>query len=252
MKILVPLFCLFLSLVTGIVSCAPKQVPVKRPPEVVWNDFWAKSSSFTNKQGFMIQTSVNYTAADQRNRMLANIWGLVDYPVRMDLSTGFGHTFGIWMEDHLRWEAYFPGENARYVHHDGSRGATILGYPTPLNLRETAMVLLGFFEGLVPAYYQRVESRNQMWKYYFDDHRIQNLVLNQDGILQSVSGDGWQVEFKGPERYNGVFYFSRLDMRISRDKEAVIRIRSVDLDRDWEREQLILDLPGDTRTIFLY
>ncbi len=244
---------LCLLLITVIVfSCAPKRVPVERPPEVVWQEFWAQSSSFQEDQEFYIQTSVNYSTPDQQRRVQAAIWGFAGYPVRMDISAGFGQTVSMWLEDELRWQAYNPGENTRYIHHDGSRGATLLGFPTPMDLRETSLVLLGDFRHLVPREYHRVESHENMWKYYFEDENITSVVLEQDGSLDRIEGVGWHVEFKGFEQENGLFYFSRLDMHLSEDKEAVIRIKSVDMDRTWDEKQMSLDPPGETRTIFLY
>lgn len=244
------ILCL-LVIIFFVASCAPKRVPVERPPEVAWQDFWAQSSSYQEDQAFYIQASVNYSTPEQQRRVQAAIWGFAGYPVRMDLSAGFGQIVSMWLEDELRWEAYNPGENTRYVHHDGSRGATLLGFPTPLDLRETSLVLLGDFQHLVPGEYNRVESYKNMWKYYFDDGDITSVVLDQDGRLDRVAGEGWHVEFKSFEQENGLFYFSRLDMHLSGDNEAVIRIKSVDMERTWDQKQMSLDPPGETRTIFL-
>ncbi|GEM_PF-2434424 len=251
MKFYYCILCL-LSVTFLVFSCAPKRVPVERPPEMVWQDFWAQSTSFQEDQEFYIQASVNYSTPDQQRRVQAMIWGFAGYPVRMDISAGFGQTVSMWLEDELRWEAYNPGENTRYIHHDGSRGATLLGFPTPMDLRETSLVLLGDFQHLVPREYHRVESHGNMWKYYFEDENITSVVLEQDGSLDRIEGNGWHVELKGFEQENGLFYFSRLDMHLSGGKEAVIRIRSVDMERTWDQKQMGLDPPGEARTIFLY
>ena len=250
MKFYCGILCLLLSTFL-VFSCAPKRIPVERPPEVVWQDFWEQSSSFQEDQEFYIQTSVNYSTPDQQRRVQAAIWGFAGYPVRMDISAGFGQTVSMWLEDELRWQAYNPGENTSYIHHDGSRGATLLGFPTPLDLRETSLVLLGDFQHLIPREYNRVESHGNMWKYYFEDEDLKSAVLDQDGNLDRVSGEGWHVEFKGVEQENGLFYFSRLDMHLFDDNEAIIRIKSVDMERSWDENQMSLDPPGEARTIFL-
>ena len=250
MKISYGLLCLLL-ITLFVFSCAPKRVPVERPPEVVWQDFWAQSSSYQEDQEFYIQASVNYSTPDQQRRVQAAIWGFAGYPVRMDISAGFGQTVSMWLEDELRWQAYNPGENTSYIHHDGSRGATLLGFPTPLDLRETSLVLLGDFQHLIPREYNRVESHGNMWKYYFEDEDLKSAVLDQDGNLDRVSGEGWHVEFKGVEQENGLFYFSRLDMHLFDDNEAIIRIKSVDMERSWDENQMSLDPPEEARTIFL-
>ncbi|WP_291321879.1 hypothetical protein [Desulfonatronospira sp.] len=244
--------CIFCCVLLLAAACAPKRPPVERPPGVVWEDFWSRTPSYQEDQPFFIRGSVNYSTSREQRRVQAVIWGFAGYPVRMDLSAGFGQTVSMWLEDKFRWEAYNPGENTRYVHHDGSRGATLLGFPTPMDLRQTSLVLLGDFQHLIPGRYNRVESRDNMWKYYFDNSNVTSVLLDQQGNLQWVAGDGWQVEFKGYEQENGLFYFSRLDMQLSGDREAVIRIQAVDMERDWDEKQMSLELPDDTRTIFLH
>ncbi len=244
--------CIVMASFLLVAACAPKEAPLERPPEVVWEDFWAQSTNYDQEESFMMQVSVNFYTQEESRRFQASLWGNTDYPVRMDLSAGFGQTFAMWLEDGLQWQAYFPRENTQYVHHDGSQGATMLGYPTPLNLQETSMVLLGSFQDLLPKEYHHVESRDHKWEYHFENHRVQKAVLNQEGKLQKVVGEEWEVKFQDPEMDGEHFYFSKLEMQLSRDKQAVIRIKSLDLDRDWDEGQLALELPEDSRTVLLY
>lgn len=246
------IFCLAVCVLILTASCAPKRMPVERPPEVVWGDFRAKTPEYVQGRGFIIRSSISFVTAESRNRFQASIWGFSGHPVRMDLSAGFGRIFSMWLEDELTWQAYFPDERTRYLHSDGSMGAALLGFPIPFNLHETALVLMGYFDVLIPGQYHHVEFENGKWKYHFEDERISSVVLNQAGNLKYVFGEGWRVEFDGLEQKNGLVYFSRLDMQLFDDNQATIRIRSIDLDQDWKPEQLELDLPENIQSVFLY
>ncbi len=234
------------------ISCAPKIIPVERPPQAVWNEFRSGMALFSPEQSFLISASVSYITPNQRNRIQSTLWGYMGYPVRMDLSAGLGQTVAMWREDEQLWEAYFPGENMKYVHWDGSVGASILGYPTPLDLRQTINVLLGAFEGLVPESYCEVKSYNGMWKYHFREHEVESLVLAWDGSVSSITGRGWTVELSAGREEDTFHYYSRIDMQLSQDERALIRIRSIRLDdQKWDEEQLELNIPPDAGVVNL-
>ncbi|WP_028574233.1 hypothetical protein [Desulfonatronovibrio hydrogenovorans] len=244
------LVCMLIFL--GLAGCAPKKIPLERPPETVWADFLSGISEIPPGQPFLINASVSYITPGQRNRIRSVLWGRINYPIRMDLSAGFGQTIAMWYEDDLVWQAYFPGENTTYVHHDGSLGASMLGYPSPLDLRATVMVLLGAFGELVPETYHRAIIYNGRWKYEVKDHLVQEVVLAQDGTVHSMAGQGWQVVL-GDRTENGEFsYYSRLDMELSDSDRALVRIRSVSFNGEgWEDDQLILETPPGAGVVYL-
>lgn len=243
---------LLLIMVSLAAGCAPKTIPVERPPEKVWSLFWSSMARFSPDQAFLINATVSYITPGQRNRIQSTIWGDMGYPIRMDLSAGLGQIIAMWYEDEQLWEAYFPGDNIKYVHFDGAAGASLLGYPTPLDLRQTTMVLLGAFEGLVPEVYHKVTRYDSGWKYYFKDQEVESLVLNQDGTVSSISGQGWTVELSAGREQDQFHYFSRIDMQLSDNEKALIRIRSISLEnRQWEREQLELSIPPEAGVVYL-
>ncbi len=243
------MFCLISTLVFG---CAPRKIPVEKPPEVIWNEFQSGMAEFSPDQSFLISASVSYITPGQRNRIQSSIWGFIGYPIRMDLSAGFGQTIAMWYEDDFLWEAYFPGENMKYVHHDGSIGASILGYPTPLDLKQTSKVLLGAFGDLVPDSFHEVQSYNGKWKYSFRGHEVENMVLARDGSVSSISGQGWKIELSSRKDEGLFHYYSRIDMQLSEDERALIRIRSVRLDDQiWDEDQLVLNIPPEAGVVYL-
>lgn len=243
------MFCLLLTLAPG---CAPKKPPADRPPQVVWNEFLSGMTEFFPERSFLISASVTYITPGQRNRVQSSLWGRIGYPVRMDLSAGFGQTIAMWHEDEQIWEAYFPRDNIKYVHHDGSMGASMLGYPTPLDLMQTTKVLLGDFRGLIPDSFHEVKDYNGMWKYYFKDQDVQSVVLTRDGSVSSIAGQGWKVELSSRKDEELFHYYSRIDMRLSENESALIRIRSIRLDHEqWEENQLELNVPPDAKVVYL-
>ena len=241
-----------LLLLSFVLSCAPRKVPLERPPDAIWNDFRSGLAEYGPDVYFLINASISYITPDQRSRVQSRLWGRTGYPIRMDLSAGFGQTIAMWHEDQDLWQAYFPGQNIKYVHHEGSAGASILGFPTPLNLQQTSMVLLGAFGDLIPDYFSQVRSHNGMWKYYFRDHEVTEVVLAGDGSVHSISGSAWKVEFSSRREEDGLAYYSRIDMFLSDEERAEVRIRSVSINLDqWQQEQLALNIPPDAGIVYL-
>lgn len=234
-------------------GCAPPQIPVERPPEVVWNKFTLDWERIAPDQSFLIRASISYDSPGRSHRVQSSLWGYTDYPIRMDLSAGFGQTIAMWHEDEQSWQAYFPGENTMYIHTDGSEGASILGYPTPFDLQQTVKILLGDFKEFIPEAYFKAETHDGGWKYYFREHQVENIVLDQDGSVSSVSGRGWKVEFSA-RKNEGLFpYYSRIDIQLSERQRALVRIKSVELGgQQWDEKQLELKIPPEADTVHLY
>lgn len=240
------------GLTAFIFGCAPVQISVERPPEVVWNTFRLDSERIYPDQSFLIRASISYDSPGRSHRIQSSLWGYMHYPIRMDLSAGFGQTIAMWHEDEQFWQAYFPGENTRYIHSDGSVGASILGYPTPFDLEQTVKVLLGDFGDLIPEAFYKAESYNGGWKYYFREHEVENVVLAQDGFIRSISGSEWNVQFSARKNEDLFPYYSRIDMQLSAGERALIRIKSVEIGaQQWEDEQLDLKIPPDAETVHL-
>ncbi len=235
-----------------IFGCAPAHIPVERPPELVWNKFRLGAKSIDPDQSFLIRASISYDSPERSHRIQSSLWGYINYPIRMDLSAGFGQTIAMWHEDERFWQAYFPGENTRYIHPDGSVGASMLGYPTPFDLQQTVKVLLGDFGDLIPEAFYKAETLDGGWKYYFREHEVENIILDQDGSVRSVNGRGWKVEFSGRKDEDMFPYYSRIDMQLSEEQRALVRIKSVELNAEqWDEEQLELKIPPEAQTVHL-
>lgn len=233
-------------------GCAPARIPVERPPEVVWNKFRLDLERIDPDQSFLVRASVSYDSPGRSHRIQSSLWGYMNYPIRMDLSAGFGQTIAMWHEDEQFWQAYFPGENTRYIHPDGSLGASILGYPTPFDLQQTVKILLGDLGNLIPEAYYKAETYDYGWKYYFREQEIENMVLDQDGSVRSVSGKEWMVEFSARKNEDLFSYYSRIDMQLSPDQRALIRIKSVELgEQQWDEKQLDLKIPPGAEKVNL-
>lgn len=242
----------YVTMAVLVLGCAPKVGPVERPAGIVWEQFQAGIKGLDPGQEFLMSASVTYITPTGRNRVQSSIWGTAGYPIRMDISAGFGQIIAMWHEDHELWEAYFPRENTKYIHRDGSIGASMLGYPTPLDLRQTVQVLLGAFEGLVPDNFQRYERMSGMWRFYFDDHNIRSMVIAHDGSVNSISGHGWDIEFNDLNFDGEQSYYSRIEMKLSQDQRALIRMKSVRTDDlNLDIEQPGLEVPSEARVVFL-
>lgn len=243
---------ILIVLLTLSMACAPKTVTLERPAHFVWKDMHNRIQTLPEDQPFLINASITYISPQDRNRLQAAVWGRLDYPVRMDLSAGFGQTVTMWYEDPFEWQAYFPGENTKYHHYDGRIGASYIGYASPFNLRTTARILLGDLRGLIPSEYYGFSRCNGCWEYSFQDSWIQSLTVSMNGELLSMSGHDWKVEFSGYTIVDQAAYYSRLEMHLPGDEKIIIRIRSVKLEElEWEPGQLELKAPPQAEHVYL-
>ena len=233
---------LFLILFLG---CAPKKPAPEQSPSALWSRFWKNQAQ--NILSFKIKTSINYSSARHKNRILATIWGNLNYPIRMNIKAGIGQTISLWLEDMHLWQAYFPAQKTLYFHPDGQKGATALGYPTPFNLKELAMILLGHYRSIVPDQFDKVELKNGLWIFSFDLRcKVKKIVLNEQARPVFISGDKWQAKFSQYVQ-SSIYYAKKIILHLPGSEQAIIRVKSLQINKTpWKMQQLALNLPEDT------
>lgn len=234
-------------------GCAPRQITVpQRPAQDVWLRFQEQTRPFPEHQPFLISASIVYVHSGKTSRVKSSLWGRLSYPIRMDLRAGFGQTVAMWYEDQTLWEAYFPDRNIKYVHHDGSLGASMLGYPTPFDLNMTAKVLLADFQGIIPSRFEEYKNAGDSWEYTFEQGMTQKIRLDMQGRLKSASGRGWSVRFEEYENQDDPGYYSRIEFRLGNEDKALVRIKSVRIpEADWSARQLSMKIPEESQVIYL-
>ncbi|WP_457571894.1 hypothetical protein [Desulfovulcanus sp.] len=234
---------LFLILFLG---CTPKKPAPEQSPSALWSRFWRNQTQ--NILSFKIKTSINYSSARHKNRILATMWGNLNYPIRMNIEAGIGQTISLWREDMHLWQAYFPTQKTLYIHPDGQKGATALGYPTPFNLKELAMILLGHYRSIVPDQFDKVELKNGLWVFSFDSRsKVKKLALSELARPVFLTGDKWQAKLNQYIQEQNNVYAQKIILLLPRSEQAVIRIKSVQIKKIlWEDQQLALNLPEDT------
>ena len=240
---------LFLILFLG---CAPKKPAPEQSPSALWSRFWRNQAQ--NILSFKIKTSINYSSARHKNRILATIWGNLNYPIRMNIKAGIGQTISLWLEDMHLWQAYFPAQRTLYFHPDGQKGATALGYPTPFNLKELAMILLGHYRSIVPDQFDKVELKNGLWIFSWADtgdcpyrSKVKKLALNELARPVFLTGDRWQAKLNQYVQEQNNVYAQKIILLLPRSEQAIIRIKSLQIKKmPWEKQQLTLKVPEDT------
>jgi len=242
------LVLLFLILFLG---CTPKKPIPEQSPSTLWSRFWRNQTQ--DDLSFKIKTSINYFSACRKNRILATIWGNLNYPIRMNIEAGIGQTLSLWREDKYLWQAYFPALKTLYFHPDGQKGATALGYPTPFNLKELAMILLGHYSKIVPSQFDKVEFKNGLWIFSFNTRsKVKALALNEQARPIFLAGDVWQAKLNQYTQEQNDAYARKIILLLPKSEQAVIRIKSLQIKKiPWEKQQLALNLPGDTQKKFI-
>ena len=233
---------LFLILFLG---CAPQKRTTEISPSALWSRFWNNQTQ--NILAFKIKTSINYSSVRHKNRILATIWGNLNYPIRMNLEAGIGQTVSLWREDKHLWQAYFPAQKTLYFHTDGQKGASALGYPIPFNLKELAMILLGYYKDIITDRFDKIELKDKLWIFSFDlRSKVKKIVLNEQARPVFISGDKWQAKFSQYVQ-SSIYYAKKIILHLPGSEQAIIRVKSLQINKTpWKMQQLALNLPEDT------
>ncbi len=228
-------------------ACAPKPHPT--PPGISpWATFVRHQKALEPLQHFVLKTSINYTSAQHTHRVIMRLFGNLDYPIRMDLTAGMGQTLSMWREDTSLWQAYFPQEKRLYTAQDPRHGVQVLGFPSPFDLRELALVLQGNLMPLLPDQPVHTLCEEAETTIFFDQSgRVAWLRLDSLGRALELQGtQGWRVVFDHQETSP---YSHKISMIMDATTRAIIRVKS--LAPAVSALDLALGLPDDTETINL-
>ncbi|MFP4657077.1 MAG: hypothetical protein ACLFMP_00145 [Desulfonatronovibrionaceae bacterium] len=247
-------FLLFVLILGLVPACAPRvSEEAVQPPaaEGLWAEFRELCGRDPDMSSFRIEMSINYSGPERQDRILAEVWGNQERPVRMDLKAGMGRIFSRWREGDQEWQAFYPHQNTVYRHEDGQLGAAALGFPTPFDLLETSWFLTGRYALLVPEKY--IESRNigDGVKYFFrPEAEVAAVTLNSEGLPIKIRGQNWTAELKDFDPDKGLAL--RIDLAMSEEQKGIIRIKDARFrDKPWGKKQLELRLPPETERRYL-
>jgi len=247
LKPLIPI-CLFILLLS---ACAPIHERFHPPvqPGNLWADFVKSAQYAPQTRSFRIKTSINYSGPERQDRLLADIWGDKNYPIRMNLKAGMGQVFSMWREDSRIWEAYYPGENTVYIHRSGHAGAKAIGFPTPFNLLETSRLLTGQYTFIVPEQYTHCEKQNEKIKFFFSEKtEVKSITLDEHGHPVQLTGKEWKARLSDFDSKKG--NARRIDLEIKNNQKAVIRVKEIEFrQKTWEIKRLQLKLPPGTERL---
>ena len=235
-------------LVGCVLACAPRPSRIIPEGSSPWARFIRQQEAITPLEDFSIRASINYSSPRSKHRVIMRLFGSLHYPLRMDLEAGIGRTISMWREEASLWQAYFPQERRMYTASNAHKGLQRLGFPSPFDLRELAMILQGKLAPLLPDQPVREEEQPAGSQVIFDrTSRIASLLLDATGRVQELRGTtGWQVAFDYPETSP---YASSIRMVMNATTRATLRVKSVEpgsLTTD-----LTMHLPEDTETISL-
>ncbi|MDY7001556.1 MAG: hypothetical protein SVS15_07225 [Thermodesulfobacteriota bacterium] len=227
------------------------------PADALWKRFQTEQENPSkNAPGLSATASLNYKSPEKKTRVLLKLWGNLEYPLRLDLLTGFGSPIAYFREDDYGRLVYVPSAETAFFYRDPEDAALWPGEALPFSLQETALIAAGRFERLLPETFTRAKPAPDMgWQYLFSETgRVRSLTL--DGKARPVRVQGvfqdrpWTLlaqdhgrdesgEIPGPEKLTLEF----------RDASAVLRIKKIEpKQKPWPEEALALKLPPGTKT----
>lgn len=250
---------LFLGL--GLIcSCAAAPKRPESPAKVHWREFIKNREALRERvEAIDIKASVNLATPERKTRLVVNFWGNLDYPLRLDLTTGFGAPVAFSREDGSGFTAFDPGAKTAFVSESGRRGALILGLAMPFDLRDLAALAAGDFPALLPETYSRAEPAGDGWRYEFSGNSdIVSATLDARGRLAVLAGTHeerrWTLSLSdyAEENAPGESRPGKLVFEAGEDVKAILRIKDMRrMTEKWPHGALELALPPGARVRML-
>ncbi|NJB66943.1 hypothetical protein GGQ74_000583 [Desulfobaculum xiamenense] len=237
-------------------GCARPRIPAGVLPTAtaLWQEFRHRHEALGTPSSIDAAASLQYEGR-RSGRVLLSLYGYFGYPLRMDVSAGFGTNVALMRETKDGFLGYFPENGAAYANDDGASAAAGMGIALPFSLHDLAYLLSGHYADLVPEIFDTARPLSDGgWLFGFEDSRINGIALDADGLPVELTGrhqnKDWTLRL---ERYTDGTDVAprarRLDLRMQPGNRAVLRVKSVDTTpRDWPKEALNLLLPPGTVT----
>lgn len=234
-------------------ACAPERiVPPPAPAAETWEAFALRCAGAA--PAFSLRGSLNYAGPGRQSRVVLKFWGNVGYPLRLDMTTGFGSPVAYWREDDAGFLTFAPGEQAAWRHRDAVQGTAALGLPFPFSLRDLALLATGNVRALLPEMFVRAEpTPDGGWNYVFSrKEAMRRLTLDREArpaALEGLAnGRAFTLRFAdfgqaglGPDQA------ATLHVDLAPDVSAVLRIKAMDIAAAaWPAASLALPLPPGT------
>jgi hypothetical protein len=259
----VPGAVLALAAALWLASCAgpaPPHPPAPGP-EQVWARFTAGDRDAP--QGpIALKASIFYFTggeAARGYRLVLDIWGGTDHPLRLDAVAGFGRRVAHLLETDQGWLAYIP--DTQVLYHSpaapSSPGAAgilrLLDIEASLTLQDVVLAMLGRARHLAGenSTFQAMDpDGNFVYALSPDRGRRRRLTLSPRGEPLAMSGEKplpWRLAW---ETAQGVDAIRRLDLRLAGGGHAVITVKEIEnRDRPWPETSLELPVPPGTRIV---
>jgi len=249
-----------LVLALSLGACAPKiQQDQILPADAVWALFsQGRNAARLSTAGFVAAGSMNYAGPDKSMRVVLEFWGNPGYPLRMDMSAGFGTPIALWHENAKGIRGYFPQERKLYTHGDPRAGAARMGLGIPLSLFDLAAMICGTYDGLVPKGYSAANPMDEGgFRYeFYGQGPVSSLTLDATGrpmvFAGQLQGHGWTLEASNFDQESALPDPRRFLLTMKSGVTAVIRVKRLERrTAPWVASALKLEVPPGTLIVQL-
>lgn len=254
--------CVLLVFLGLTASCAGLGRPPLKPESpagTLWRRFAQSRLDLQGRVKAMdAKASINISSPQRNSRLVIDFWGNLDYPLRLDLSTGFGAPVAFSREDGSGFIAFDPNARVAYLSQSGRQGAEILGLAMPFDLKSLAGLAAGTYFDTLPDDYAEAEPEGGGWRYEFSrDTGITSATLDGRARLTALGGNSdngpWTLaltDFDEEKPDNAAP--RRLTFEAGEDVKAIIRIKDLRrMPEELPEGALSLALPPGTRTRIL-
>lgn len=271
------------ALLVGISSCAVLRPPaISGGPTAIWRAYRAALPRHS-AVGMLASNSLAWRTGTKSARLILDLWGDFDGPLRMDVWSSVGGNLCHFMQDAAGLVAYYPAQSRAYAHSDPVLGARRLGMPFPFALDDLAALLVGRYDRMIPETYTSSEpGPGGGWIFRFDgaaggarvmalalDDAARPLYLEGELILPEVDGGAvhpagtggvWRIAFTHYRTVGSLadadealpMLPDRLTVTMPGGTMGVLRIKTRRLQAEpWSDSAMRLTLPAGTTVLEL-
>lgn len=237
---------LMASACTGVGHMSP-QDPGYAEAKSVWDRYIQRTSQESGPaQAFWVKGNLEYTASGRTSRVVAELWGDIDLPARLNVNSPMGTALLLCREDRAEFLAFAPDREEAWSFADARQGLTSLGMASAFSLPVLARMAFGQVDAPLNFTSTKAISGRGFEYFFSGSGRVASMILDTQGRplrISGKSGDSFEVNFSDYEQVDGREVPSKIVFE-GRKSRAEIVVKGREFrPAKWPARSLTLEIP---------